>query len=100
MSHAMECLRRQSRHSQARARACSWLSISVHFECKQRMFRMYYGLGWVLKGFGEGGIRTLGTGFHQYNGLANRRFQPLTHLSNGNDYTDFTWSFLLFVVFE
>ena len=34
----------------------------------------------VLK-FGEGGIRTLGTRLHKYNGLANRRFQPLTHLS-------------------
>ena len=30
---------------------------------------------------GEGGIRTLGTGFSPYNGLANRRLQPLGHLS-------------------
>ena len=30
---------------------------------------------------GEGGIRTPGTGFSQYNGLANRRLQPLGHLS-------------------
>ena len=30
---------------------------------------------------GEGGIRTLGTGFNQYNGLANRRFRPLSHLT-------------------
>ena len=30
---------------------------------------------------GEGGIRTPGTGFSQYNGLANRRIQPLCHLS-------------------
>jgi hypothetical protein len=31
---------------------------------------------------GEGGIRTLDTGFGPYNGLANRRLQPLGHLSN------------------
>lgn len=30
---------------------------------------------------GEGGIRTLDTGFNPYNGLANRRFRPLSHLS-------------------
>jgi hypothetical protein len=30
---------------------------------------------------GEGGIRTPGTGFGPYNGLANRRLQPLGHLS-------------------
>ena len=34
------------------------------------------------KGYGgEGGIRTLGTGISQYNGLANRRIRPLCHLS-------------------
>ena len=33
---------------------------------------------------GEGGIRTPGTGFSQYNGLANRRLQPLGHLSAAN----------------
>ena len=32
---------------------------------------------------GEGGIRTLGTGVSPYNGLANRRLQPLGHLSAG-----------------
>ena len=32
---------------------------------------------------GEGGIRTLGTGFSPYNGLANRRIRPLCHLSGG-----------------
>ena len=31
---------------------------------------------------GEAGIRTRGTGITPYNGLANRRFQPLSHLSN------------------
>ncbi len=30
---------------------------------------------------GEGGIRTPGTGISPYNGLANRRFKPLSHLS-------------------
>ncbi len=30
---------------------------------------------------GEGGIRTPGTGVTQYDGLANRCFQPLSHLS-------------------
>jgi hypothetical protein len=30
---------------------------------------------------GEGGIRTPGTGVSPYNGLANRRLQPLGHLS-------------------
>ncbi len=30
---------------------------------------------------GEGGIRTPDTGLNQYNGLANRRLQPLGHLS-------------------
>src|SRR6266436_7340819 len=33
---------------------------------------------------GEGGIRTPGRGFSPYNGLANRRLQPLGHLSETN----------------
>src|SRR5882672_707366 len=33
---------------------------------------------------GEAGIRTLDTGFSPYNGLANRRLQPLGHLTCGN----------------
>jgi hypothetical protein len=33
------------------------------------------------KSGGEGGIRTPGRGFSPYNGLANRRIQPLCHLS-------------------
>src|SRR4051794_9890091 len=41
---------------------------------------------------GEAGIRTLGTAFRPYNGLANRRLQPLGHLTavvkcNGNQQT-------------
>src|SRR5919108_5333714 len=31
--------------------------------------------------YGEGGIRTLGRAFRPYNGLANRRLQPLGHLT-------------------
>ena len=31
--------------------------------------------------YGEGGIRTLDRAFQPYNGLANRRLQPLGHLS-------------------
>lgn len=34
--------------------------------------------------YGEGGIRTLDTGINPYNGLANRRFRPLSHLSKIN----------------
>jgi hypothetical protein len=30
---------------------------------------------------GEEGIRTPGTGLSPYNGLANRRFRPLSHLT-------------------
>src|SRR5207249_6212245 len=32
--------------------------------------------------YGEGGIRTPDKAFRPYNGLANRRLQPLGHLSN------------------
>jgi hypothetical protein len=35
----------------------------------------------VLRYGGEGGIRTPGRSFGPYNGLANRRIQPLCHLS-------------------
>ena len=38
---------------------------------------------------GERGIRTLDTGFSPYNGLANRRLQPLGHLSAA-DFLQFT----------
>jgi hypothetical protein len=36
---------------------------------------------WDCRTGGERGIRTLDTGFSPYNGLANRRLQPLGHLS-------------------
>ena len=35
----------------------------------------------LAKAGGEAGIRTLGTGLSPYNGLANRRFRPLSHLT-------------------
>jgi hypothetical protein len=38
--------------------------------------------GEFLKACGEGGIRTLGTDLSPYNGLANRPFRPLRHLSS------------------
>jgi chaperonin GroES len=34
-----------------------------------------------IKSGGEGGIRTLGSAFRHYDGLANRCFRPLSHLS-------------------
>ena len=39
---------------------------------------------------GEGGIRTPGTGLGPYNGLANRRLQPLGHLSESNKTIQFS----------
>ena len=36
----------------------------------------------LLFSHGEGGIRTPDKGISPYNGLANRRLQPLGHLSN------------------
>ncbi len=41
--------------------------------------------GWDEPSNGEGGIRTRDTGVNPYDGLANRWFQPLTHLSTGRD---------------
>ena len=38
---------------------------------------------WSMKNGGERGIRTPGTGFSQYGGLANHCFRPLSHLSGG-----------------
>jgi hypothetical protein len=40
------------------------------------------GIG-AQKNGGERGIRTLGTDYYQYDGLANRCFRPLSHLSAG-----------------
>ena len=39
---------------------------------------------------GETGIRTPDTGLSPYNGLANRRLQPLGHLSGGGFYSSNT----------
>ena len=40
------------------------------------------------KGGGDGGIRTLDRALQPYNGLANRRLQPLGHVSNKADMPD------------
>ena len=55
-----------------------WLLVAVPRAAKQ------------AKRGGEGGIRTPGTSLNQYHGLANRCFQPLSHLSTKNvpRYTD------------
>src|SRR5437868_4688891 len=45
------------------------------------------------KGYGgERGIRTLDTGVSPYNGLANRRLQPLGHLSGVRIYSLARWN--------
>src|SRR3954454_14265383 len=50
------------------------------------------------KSGGEAGIRTLGTTLRSYNGLANRRLQPLGHLTVRANYCRTrTWGFPLFV---
>jgi hypothetical protein len=46
-----------------------------------QQFAEFSGLLGFKSNGGEAGIRTLGTGFGPYNGLANRRLQPLGHLS-------------------
>jgi hypothetical protein len=46
-----------------------------------RNFRGFGASEAVLITGGEGGIRTPGTGLSQYDGLANRCFRPLSHLS-------------------
>ena len=43
---------------------------------------------------GEGGIRTPGRGFSPYNGLANRRLQPLGHLSVANRRNIIAYTFI------
>jgi hypothetical protein len=40
------------------------------------------------EGGGDGGIRTLDRALQPYNGLANRRLQPLGHVSNKADMPD------------
>jgi hypothetical protein len=41
-----------------------------------------------LRGGGDGGIRTLDRALQPYNGLANRRLQPLGHISGKADMPD------------
>ena len=55
---------------------CELAGFSRMFGCRTRQISLRS----RLRG-GEGGIRTLGTGVSPYNGLANRRLQPLGHLS-------------------
>ena len=50
----------------------SWATAGRHIACSLRSLARYGG---------EGGIRTPDTGFILYNDLANRRLQPLGHLS-------------------
>ena len=47
--------------------------VGVRVECRELGFGEELG--------GEAGIRTLGRGLSPYNGLANRRLQPLGHLT-------------------
>ena len=58
----------------------------------------------MLAGFkttgGEGGIRTLGTGVSPYNGLANRRLQPLGHLSGDLFHSLSRWLIALTVAWD
>jgi hypothetical protein len=42
----------------------------------------------LAKAGGDGGIRTLDRALQPYNGLANRRLQPLGHISEGLDMPD------------
>src|SRR5206468_12118625 len=42
---------------------------------------------------GEGGIRTPDRGISPYNGLANRRLQPLGHLSHKSRTSQLTWAY-------
>src|SRR5207302_892929 len=43
----------------------------------------------ICLSYGEGGIRTPDRGISPYNGLANRRLQPLGHLSNNTRCNEF-----------
>jgi hypothetical protein len=44
-----------------------------------------------MRGGGDGGIRTLDTPLQAYNGLANRRLQPLGHVSSGGALIEAGW---------
>jgi hypothetical protein len=79
---------RESRESEGctRAGAAAGHFLRSSFWAEKRPFRAIFreihrvSLHGRLHG-GEGGIRTLDTGVSPYNGLANRRLQPLGHLS-------------------
>ena len=74
-------------HAQSTLRSASRLEALAAKEC--------WGLGafpTVKLAGGAGGIRTLDTAFQPYNGLANRRLQPLGHSSNPNFEVTLTFS--------
>jgi hypothetical protein len=84
------------------SRWCSWRSVRFRPrsairgipETRERARIQRFGATTGRKGSGgEGGIRTPDTGVSPYNGLANRRLQPLGHLSvrcNRRDFQQFT----------
>ena len=51
-----------------------------------------YGDMGTMGGGGDGGIRTLDTPLQAYNGLANRRLQPLGHVSSGGALIEARWT--------
>jgi hypothetical protein len=65
---------------------CFSLLLLLHCGNKMQLSAIYVPANKVgmEKSGGEGGIRTPGRGFGPYNGLANRRIQPLCHLSAAN----------------
>ena len=72
----------------AQERPPSWESVLRGWLTPLRLLAKLLRKPLILKGQntrdgGVGGIRTLGTAFQPYNGLANRRLQPLGHHSKG-----------------
>src|SRR5690242_17884946 len=57
------------------------VSVSPHIPYQRFVPSSLTPNSWTKPLNGEGGIRTLDTGLTPYNGLANRRLQPLGHLS-------------------
>src|SRR5438094_7455513 len=67
----------RSRFKRSEEPASPKLRPPSRFALRRDILRMESG----AKAGGEAGIRTLDTGFGPYNGLANRRLQPLGHLT-------------------
>ena len=77
MDYDLGLLRRRDLPARAdrepiRPESVTYVSGIIRYPCARN------GPDWVG---GEAGIRTLDTGFGPYNGLANRRLQPLGHLT-------------------